>query len=303
MKKTLSLAYSMILGSLIILSSCSNDDIPEKTTPSTSTATTNEASINGVTVTKTADPVMPDKIAVLETTAGKFETYFANKPTESGTYTVKSAFSSAKGLVDLKEVIIAYTEKTSQLTYTSNTSGTATITISGGKISIDIKNVDVCNGSACKKVSVKYDFAYTPPVKPVDPIDPNPVDPTPSAGTPGTGIINGVAGTDTKYKSTGTLTRNNVREQVVANMTLDNGTFQLRFKTKPTKAGTYKIGVDETPGGDPADDVVVFSYVPANIMDWGGYFSSTSESTGTVTVKIVGDKIIIEAVDIVAYKQ
>jgi hypothetical protein len=174
MKKLRLVLAFIAMGAVVNFSSCSKDDDNTTNTPSTPTATTNEASIDGVTVTKTADPVMPDKIAVLETTAGKFETYFANKPTESGTYTVKSAFSAAKGLADLKEVVIAYTEKTSQLTYTSNTSGTATITISGGKISIDIKNVDVCNGSTCKKVSVKYNFAYTPPVKPVDPVNPNP---------------------------------------------------------------------------------------------------------------------------------
>ena len=107
MKKLRIVMAFIAAGAVINFSSCSKDDDNNTNTPTTPAAVTNEASIDGVTVTKITDPTMADKIAVLETTAGKFETYFASKPTESGTYTVKSAFSAAKGLADLKEVVVA----------------------------------------------------------------------------------------------------------------------------------------------------------------------------------------------------
>ena len=298
MKKLRLVLAFLAAGAVMNFSSCSKDDDNTNNTPTTPTATTNEASIDGVTVTKTADPVMSDKIAVLETTAGKFETYFAEKPTESGTYTVKSAFTAAKGLADLKEVILVFTDKVSQNMYTSNTSGTASIVIKDGKISIDIKNVDVCTGSTCKKVSVKYDFSYTPPtVDPVDPIDP--VDPNPSAEAYGTGIIDGVKSIDTKYNSTGTFL--SVINQHNANLTVDGGSFSVRFKERPTKSGTYKITLD-SPSTPLADNEAVFSYVPPTITDFANYYTSGVNSTGSVTVKISGNKLIVEAVNIVAFK-
>ena len=299
MKKLRLVLAFLAAGAVMNFSSCSKDDDNTTNTPTTPTVTTNGALIDGVAVNKVSDPVMSDKIAVLETTAGKFEMEFASKPTESGTYTVKSAFSAAKGLASTpKEVIFQYTSKDNILyKATDGTGGTVTITIKNGKITIDVSNLNVCNGTTCKKVSVKYDFSYTPPVVNPDPVDP--VDPNPSAEAYGTGIIDGVKSTDTKYNSTGTFL--SVINQHNANLTVDGGSFSVRFKERPTKSGTYKITLD-SPSTPLADNEAVFSYVPPTITDFANYYTSGVNSTGSVTVKISGNKLIVEAVNIVAFK-
>lgn len=164
----------MILGSLIIVSSCTKDDANETTNP---TPSQSSATIDGTTVSATETPTMPDKTAVLKTSQGTFEIQFASKPTESGAYTVKSSIATGKGLaVATKEVTFVYKDN-QNLTYKANdgTGGSVTITIKDGNMVIDIVNITVCNGSTCKKVSAKYEFAYTPPT-----VNPNPVEPNPT---------------------------------------------------------------------------------------------------------------------------
>ena len=119
MKKLRLVMAFIAAGAVINFSSCSkDDDNSTNNTPTTPTVAANGALIDGVAVTKVSDPVMSDKIAVLETTAGKFEMEFASKPTESGTYTVKSALSAKDALTAskaaagaLKEVTFKYTDK------------------------------------------------------------------------------------------------------------------------------------------------------------------------------------------------
>ena len=298
-------------GAVINFSSCSkDDDNSTNNTPTTPTVAANGALIDGVAVTKVSDPVMSDKIAVLETTAGKFEMEFASKPTESGTYTVKSALSAKDALTaskvaagTLKEVTFKYTSKDNILyKATDGAGGTVTIIIKDGKISIDISNLNVCNGTTCKKVSVKYDFAYTPPTVNPNPVDPNPVDPNPvdpgpinpnpSTGDPGTAYINGVKSVST-FGTGMSLGRN-----VVFNTPV--GSFQVWFKEKPM-VGTFKVrSYQQVLINNKAADEAGFAFVDTSkpATGAGGQFWSSDDSGGTIIVTASGNDLIIEAKDI-----
>lgn len=293
----------LALGLTLNFTSCSNDlpDAPVQQIVVPVTPVANGALVDGTAVTSTETPAMSDKTAVLKTTAGTFEMGFASKPTESGTYIVKSALaakdplSAAKAAAGaLKEVTFKFTDK-GNVVYkaTDGAGGTVTIVIKDGKISIDISNINVCNGNTCKKVSVKYDFSYTPPVTPVDPIDPNPIDPNPNpnptTGTPGTGFVNGVGSTSSF--GTGMWVGNSV----VFNT--PTGSFQVWFKAKPTTGGTYTLKSFMTViGAQGGATEVGFAYVPL-----GGTQSqlwSTDTSGGAVVVKDDGANWIIEAKNI-----
>ncbi len=294
MKKMRLLSYSMILGSLITFSSCSKDDdatVNTIVTPPVTTAATNGALIDGAPATSTETPAMSDKTAVLKTASGTFEMEFASKPTESGTYTVKSAFSATRSVaVATKEVIFKYTNK-DNLIYkaTDGVGGSVTVTIKDGKIVIDVANISVCNGNTCKKVSVKYDFSYTPPVV-VNP-DPNPnpnPNPNPTTGTSGTGYVDGVASTSTF--GTGIWVGNSI----VFNTS--TGSFQVWFKAKPTTSGKYTVkSFMAVIGAQTGATDAGFAYVPTG---GGSQHWSTDTSGGTIEVKDDGANWVIEAKNI-----
>ena len=305
MKKLRLVMAFIAAGAVMNFSSCSKDDDNNtNNTPTTPTVAANGALIDGVAVTKVSDPVMSDKIAVLETTAGKFEMEFASKPTESGTYTVKSALSAKDALTAskaaagaLKEVTFKYTDK-GNIIYkaTDGAGGTVSIIIKDGKMTIDISNLNVCNGTTCKKVSVKYDFAYTPPTVNPNPVDPNPVDPSPSptTGDPGTGYVDGV-------KSVSTFgTGMSLGKNVVFNTA--TGSFQVWFKEKPM-VGTYKVrAYMDVLGGSRAADEAGFAFVPLGTNSTYGtvQYWSTNSSTGTIVVTASGNDLIIEAKNVSA---
>lgn len=186
MKKVHYILAFLTAGAVINLSSCSKDDDKANTnTPTTPTVSVNSALIDGEVATKVSDPVMTDKTVTLETTSGTFELEFAAKPTESGSYTVKSSLSAAKGASVLKEITFKYTSSNDMIYQaTDGSGGTVNITIKDGRMKIDVSNLNVCHNTSCKRVSVNFDFAYTPPAT-VNP-DPNPnpnpdVDATPIA--------------------------------------------------------------------------------------------------------------------------
>jgi hypothetical protein len=285
MKKLRLVMAFIAAGAVINLSSCSKDD--DNNTNNTPTVAANGALIDGVAVTKVSDPVMSDKIAVLETTAGKFEMEFASKPTESGTYTVKSALSAKDALTaskaaagTLKEVTFKYTSKDDILYKAADgTGGTVTVTIKDGKMTIDVSNLSVCSGNTCKKVSVKYDFYYTPPV-----INPG------STSDAGTGYVDGVKSISSF--GTGMI----VGKSVVFNT--PTGSFQVWFKEKPM-VGTFKVrAYMEVLGGSKAADEVGFVFLPMGegATTYGAsQYWSTNTSAGTVIVTESGSDLIIEA--------
>lgn len=288
MKKLRLVMAFIAAGAVINFSSCSKDDDSSNNNPSTPTVAVNGALIDGVAVTKTSDPTMSDKIAVLETTAGKFEMEFASKPTESGTYTVKSALSAKDALTaskaaagTLKEVTFKYTSK-DNIIYkaTDGAGGTVSIIIKDGKMTIDISNLNVCNSTTCKKVSVKYDFYYTPPV----------VNPDPTTGDAGTGYVDGVKSVSTF--GTGMV----VGKSVVFNTAV--GSFQVWFKDKPM-VGTYTVkSYMDVLGGSKAANEVGFVFLPmgTGATTYGAsQYWSTNSSAGTVTVTASGNDLIIEA--------
>ncbi|MCB9426713.1 MAG: hypothetical protein H6584_06755 [Flavobacteriales bacterium] len=295
-----------LAGATLNFTSCSKDEVetPVNNTPAVTTPT-NGALIDGTEAQKSSEPAMNDKTAVLETTAGKFEVGFASKPTESGTYTVKSTISAKNASMaaraaagTLKEVTVTYTSK-DNIVYKAadNAGGTVTITIKDGKMTIDISNLNVCNSTTCKKVSVKYDFYYTPPVVNPDPVDPDPVDPgpinpNPSTGDPGTAYINGVKSVST-FGTGMSLGRN-----VVFNTPV--GSFQVWFKDKPM-VGTFKVRsyqqvLMNNKAADEAGFVFVDPTKPATGA--GGQFWSSDTSGGTIIVTASGNDLIIEAKDI-----
>lgn len=296
MKKLRLVMAFIAAGAVINFSSCSkDDDSSNNNNPSTPTVAVNGALIDGAAVTKTSDPVMSDKTAVLETTAGKFEMEFASKPTESGTYTVKSVLSAKDALTaskaaagTLKEVTFKYTSKDNIIYKAADgTGGTVTIIIKDGKISIDVSNLSVCYNNTCKKVSVKYDFSYTPPVVNPDPVDPNPVDPNPSPtnGDAGTGYIDGVKHTSTF--GTGMI----VGKSVVFNATA--GSFQVWFTNGPAP-GTYKVKsyTDVLFGNTAADEAGFALLLQGNVL------YNSKAATGTIVVTASGNDLIIEAKNI-----
>lgn len=297
--KKLHLTLALVLaGATLNFTSCSKDEVetPVNNTPVVTTPT-NGALIDGTEAQKSSEPAMNDKTAVLETTAGKFEVGFASKPTESGTYTVKSSIASKNPEVaaraaagTLKEVTVKYTSKDNIVYKASdNAGGTVTITIKDGKIAIDINNLNVCYNTSCKKVSVKYDFAYTPPVVNPDPVvDPDPVvNPNPTTGEAGTGYVDGVK----SVSSFGTGLW--VNKAVVINTSA--GSFQVWFKEKPTASGSYTTkSFMSVLGGQGGDKEAGFAFVP----NGGSQLWSTDTSGGTIQVKDDGANWIIEAKNI-----
>ena len=303
MKKNKILLASLAIALTLNLTSCSKDDeaLVVPTTIGTNVTATN-ALVDGQAATSTETPAMSDKTAVLKTTAGTFEMEFASKPTESGTYTVKSSLSAARDLVaaPVKEVTFKYTSKDNILYKATNgEGGTVTITIKDGKILIDISNISVCYNEKCKKVSVKYDFSYTPPtttvdpvkpdpVKP-DPVKPDPVKPNPTTGDSGTGYVDGTASISTFGSGMW------VNNAIVFNTA--TGSFQIWFKQKPTTAGVYSVkGQMTVILGQGGINDASFAFVPTS----GSQYWSTDTSSGTIEVKEDGNFLIIEAKNIKA---
>lgn len=266
--KKLKFTLGLIIASaLIIFTSCSKDDENDVTT----TPAVNGALIDGMAVTKTADPVMTDKTVVLETTAGKFELEFSTKPTESGTYTLKPVTTSSKlSTATTKEVYFRFTDKNNVVyKFSDGIGGTVSIVIKDGKMTIDISNISVCNAGNCKKVSVKYDFPYTPPTTS---IDPNPVDQNPTTDL----AVNTFKIGNTVYKTDAVPGWHGFNGYLGYSGGIGNQ-FKALFSEVNPKSGTYKVVTKPLNGQVAAGEIGIDITI--------GYFPKpVSSNTGKATV-------------------